>query len=95
MPNTAKDLVIMAAEESITSANILRGSKVQIIDIAGNIIKEYDSKNLPEETMKIIVQEAGKRFAIYIAGEYAKSQGFPEGLIITTQFDIIIMSNLR
>ena len=95
LPNTAKDLVIMAAEESITSANILRGSKVQIIDIAGNIIKEYDSKNLPEETMKMIVQEAGKGFAIYTAGEYAKSQGVPEGLIITTQFGIIIMSNLR
>ena len=95
LPNTAKDLVIMAAEESITSANILRGSKVQIIDIAGNIIKEYDSKNLPEETMKMIVQEAGKGFAIYTASEYAKSQGFPEGLIITTQFSIIIMSNLR
>ena len=28
LPNTAKDLVIMASEESITSANILRGSKV-------------------------------------------------------------------
>ena len=95
LPNTAKDLVIMAAEESITSANILRGSKVQIIDIAGNIIKEYDSKNLPEETMKMIVQEAGKGFAIYTASEYAKSQGFPEGLIITTQISIIIMSNLR
>ncbi len=93
LPNTAKDLVIMAAEESLTSSNILRGSKVQIIDIAGNIIKEYDSKNLPEETMKMIVQEAGKGFAIYTAGEYAKSQEVPKGLIIITQFGIIIMSN--
>ena len=76
LPNTAKDLVIMASEESITSANILRGSKVQIIDIAGNIVKEYDSKNLPEETMKMIVQEAGKGFAIYTAGEYAKVKDF-------------------
>ena len=93
LPNIAGDLVIMAAEESLTSSNILRGSKVQIIDIAGNIIKEYDSKNLPEETMKMIVQEAGKGFAIYTAGEYAKSQEVPKGLIIITQFGIIIMSN--
>lgn len=70
-------------------------SVLPFIDITGNIIKEYDSKNLPEETMKMVVQETGKGFVIYTAGEYAKNQGFPEGLIITTQFGIIIMSNLR
>ena len=43
--------------------------------------------------MKMIVQEAGKGFAIYTAGEYAKSQEVPKGLIIITQFGIIIMSN--
>lgn len=45
--------------------------------------------------MRMILQEAGKGFAIYTAGEYAKSQEFPEGSLIKTQCCIIIMSNLR
>ena len=95
LPNIAKDLVIMAVEEKLTSSNILPCGAVQIFDTSGNIIKKYDSKNLPEETMKMVVKEASKGYFMYTAGEYAKKQGVPKSIIITTQFGIIILENLR
>ena len=95
LPNTTTDIVTLVTEESITSSNILSSGKVQILDVAGNIIKKYDSDKLPEDTKKMIMQEVAKGYAIYVAGEYAKKKGVPASIIITTQVGIIILDNLH
>ena len=95
LPNTTTDIVTLVTEESITSSNILSSGKVQILDVAGNIIKKYDSNKLPEDTKKMIMQEVAKGYAIYVAGEYAKKKRVPAAIIITTQVGIIILDNLH
>ena len=93
LPNTAKDLVIMAAEESLTSSNILSAGLVQIFDSSGNLIKEYNKDRLSKEITEMILKEAAKGYTMYRVGKIAENRGIPKAVIITAQVGTIVVSN--
>ena len=93
LPNTAKDLVIMAAEESLTSSNILSAGLVQIFDSSGNVIKEYNKDALSKEITEMILKEAAKGYTMYRVGKIAENRGIPKAVIITAQVGTIVVSN--
>ena len=93
LPNTAKDLVIMAAEESLTSSNILSAGIVQIFDSSGNLIKEYNKDRLSKEITEMILKEAAKGYTMYRVGKIAENRGIPKAVIITAQVGTIVVSN--
>ena len=93
LPNTAKDLVIMAAEESLTSSNILSAGLVQIFDSSGNLIKEYNKDRLSKEITEMILKEAAKGYTMYSVGKIAENRGIPKAVIITAQVGTIVVSN--
>ena len=93
LPNIAKDLVIMAAEESLTSSNILSAGLVQIFDSSGNVIKEYNKDVLSKEITEMILKEAAKGYTMYRVGKIAENRGIPKAVIITAQVGTIVVSN--
>ena len=93
LPNTAKDLVIMAAEESLTSSNILSEGLVQILDSSGNVIKEYNKDALSKEITEMILKEAAKGYTMYRVGKIVENRGIPKVVIITAQVGTIVVSN--
>ena len=93
LPNTAKDLVIMAAEESLTSSIILSAGLVQIFDSSGNLIKEYNKDRLSKEITEMILKEAAKGYTMYRVGKIAENRGIPKAVIITAQVGTIVVSN--
>ena len=95
LPNTTGDTIVFTAEDILTSTQIASAGKIQIVDTAGNIIKNYDSNNLTKETIDMIFKEAAKGYAMYKIGQEAENIGVPKSLVVTTQLGTIILSNFN
>ena len=83
----------MAAEESLTSSNILSEGLVQILDSSGNVIKEYNKDALSKEITEMILKEAAKGYTMYRVGKIVENRGIPKVVIITAQVGTIVVSN--
>lgn len=64
LPETTKDLFVEAGKITLEAADIASAGKIQVVDTGTNIVRNYDGKGLPEDTMSMIMGEVAKGYGI-------------------------------
>ena len=92
--NTVCDFVQMSAEDIIQKAYSLGNAKIQVVDTALNITRNYEGDAFNKEFGKMVAREIGKGTMIYGLHFTEQKLGVPKSMILVGDIVIIFGTNI-
>lgn len=92
--NTVCDFVQMSAEDIIQKAYSLGNAKIQVVDTALNITRNYEGDTFNKEFGKMVAREIGKGTMIYGLHFTEQKLGVPKSMILVGDIVIIFGTNI-